>query len=226
MPQPLSADHADTSPNSRTLQQSPYEDTASYGIATHLEKPGGSSGGPVLNASGEVIAILTDGVKNLTLPRKLKYVKNLVLSYYLNEQTGFTNCAPYDDARRCFKESFGQLMTIAQEGDPWAQYNVYKLYGKNETGIDWLTKSADSGFPRALREYALLLLYGKGVGKDEDLALRLMRQSASKNYAPAQYNLAQIFQQGVGTVKNDYQANVWLEKAIEQGYVPAEQAMR
>lgn len=97
---------------------------------------------------------------------------------------------------------------------------------KNETGVDWLKKSADSGFPRALREYALLLVHGTGVDKDEGLALRLMGQSASKNYAPAQYNLAQIFQQGVGTVKDDYQANVWLEMAIEQGYLPAEKTMR
>ena len=196
-----------------------YEDAVSYGIATHLEDHRGASGGPVLNASGEVIAVLANASKTIALPMKLKYVKNLVLSYYLNEQTGFTDCAPYDDARRCFKESFGQLMTIAQEGNPWAQYELSRLYERNETGtgIDWLKKAANSGFPRALRPYAVLLLYGRGVDKDEDLALRLMRESASKNYAPAQHDLADMLLYGIGAVKDIGKSVSWREKAVEQG---------
>ena len=109
---------------------------------------------------------------------------------------------------------------------PGRSINLYREYGKSETGIDWLKKSADNGFPRALREYALLLALGTGVDRDEDLAFRLMRQSASKNYAPAQFDMAQMLHSGTGTVRNPSQVTFWLEKAIEQGYLPAEKAMR
>ena len=104
--------------NMKQKARATYEDAVSYGIATHLEEFAGASGGPVLNASGEVIAVSTRGLQNMALPMKLKYVKNLVLSYYLNEQAGFTDCIPYDDVRRCFTDSWHQLNDVGREGDP------------------------------------------------------------------------------------------------------------
>ena len=99
-----------------------YEDAVSYGVATHLKDLRGSSGSPILNASGEVVAVMADSFDNIALTRKLKYVKSLVLSHYLNEQKGFTDCTPYPNVRLCFKESFSQLHDVGRDGDPWAQH--------------------------------------------------------------------------------------------------------
>lgn len=65
-------------------------------------------------------------------------------------------------------------------------------------------------------KYRLALLYldGRGVGKDEAEAFRLMKSAAAPTpYAPALWQLARFYEQGIGVEQNAGLAGAWRKKA-------------
>jgi serine/threonine-protein kinase len=59
--------------------------------------------------------------------------------------------------------------------------------------------------------------YGTKGGKDEKSALDWYRKAADQGYAPAQYALGRLYNEGRGTKKDYAAANEWLGKAAGQG---------
>ncbi len=59
--------------------------------------------------------------------------------------------------------------------------------------------------------------YGTQGGKDEKSALDWYRKAADQGYAPAQYALGRLYNEGRGTRKDYEAANEWLGKAAGQG---------
>ena len=90
-------------------------------------------------------------------------------------------------------EDFSSLLQKAQNGDAKAQVQLGYNY---EMGYD-------------------------GAPKDMSKAIYWYRESANKGNATAQYNLGNLYRQGIGVTRNDEVAADWYRKAAAKGYVDA-----
>ena len=73
--------------------------------------------------------------------------------------------------------------------------------------------------PAANEDYKLGLAYLTGDGKDKDVqkAADHFTKAAKDNHGKAQYQLAKLYQQGIGVKQSDAQHLKWLEKAASAG---------
>jgi TPR repeat protein len=79
-------------------------------------------------------------------------------------------------------------------------------------------QAADAGHAEAAYEMGLLLKIGrKPIAQDLPRSQRLFLQAAEQGNIPAQYQVAQMFAQGVGVAPNCTQAIGWAHKAAEAG---------
>jgi serine/threonine-protein phosphatase 6 regulatory ankyrin repeat subunit B len=90
---------------------------------------------------------------------------------------------------RDYQQAVIRLETLADAGDPEAQYRLASLY-------------------RA----------GKGVSKDLDMATELHRKSALAGYADAQYSLGQLTEKADNSAESLNEAIAWYRKAAAQGH--------
>ena len=58
-------------------------------------------------------------------------------------------------------------------------------------------------------DYAVVLLRGLGLTKDEPKAIPYLRQAAQKGLAAAQNRLAYVYAEGIGVKKNKEEAAKW-----------------
>jgi TPR repeat protein len=79
--------------------------------------------------------------------------------------------------------SFQRLVSVAQGGNPQAQYNLGMFYKNNKKDFSqafrWIHKSALKGYVPAQYEFALMFHYGTGVRQNSQLA-RLWFNRAGK----------------------------------------------
>lgn len=62
---------------------------------------------------------------------------------------------------------------------------------------------------------ACVYYYGTGMRRSEERALRWMRFSALQGLAEAQYDLGQMFQNGIGTAVDEAEAAKWIALSYE-----------
>ena len=116
-----------------------------------------------------------------------------------------------DTARRFYIDA-------AKNGNAIAQYALAESFidsrhsGNNKLGLIWLSKSANSGNPRALTKLGSLYIEGKLVTKDADKGLELLKKAAAQNYSPAMVALGDI----ALTMNEQNQAIEWYNKAANQ----------
>jgi len=68
---------------------------------------------------------------------------------------------------------------------------------------------------------------GWGVARDQAQATLWYRKAADQGDARAQYNVGEIYHNGLGGVaRDDAEAVVWFRKAAAQGYAMAQAALR
>lgn len=107
----------------------------------------------------------------------------------------------------------------AERGDPQAQYvmGIQKLNDRAHAdpagAAEWYRKSAEQGYAPGEYSFALCLLNGWGVEKNQAEALNWLRKAAEKNLVIAQFYLGNCYLFGLGTGKNQQEALVWLRKA-------------
>jgi len=90
---------------------------------------------------------------------------------------------------RDYHQAVSRLETLAEAGDPEAQYRLASLYRT-----------------------------GKGVSKDLVKATELHRKSALAGYADAQYSLGQLTEKADKSVESLQEAIAWYRKAAAQGH--------
>jgi TPR repeat protein len=93
------------------------------------------------------------------------------------------------------------------------------LYDKGDfsTALSTAVPLAESG--DATAQYYLGMMYanGKGVAKDEVVAVSWYRKAAGRGHAPAQARLGDVYARGLGGVaKDDVKAVAWYRKAADQ----------
>ncbi len=112
------------------------------------------------------------------------------------------------------QKAFKNYMSAAQRNDPAAQYEVGRLY---EVGIDQAICSRSPSIHSCRKS-----LNEKRFSKnDSETAVGWYRKSAKQDYAPAQYRLGEMYDDGRGVAKNHDKAREWYKLAADQGMVEA-----
>ena len=89
------------------------------------------------------------------------------------------------------------LKVLAQQGDPWAQFNLGS-------------------------KYAL----GQGVARDEKEAAKWFRMAAESNYPLAQHTLGVMYENGKGVKRDLNKAIKWYQMAADRGYNGSKAALK
>jgi len=79
----------------------------------------------------------------------------------------------------------------------------------------------------AVADPAALTILGNRQRARHDLvaAVSSYRQAAELGHAPAQNNLATMYEQGLGLLRDDAQAAAWFRRAAEAGFAPAQHSL-
>lgn len=124
--------------------------------------------------------------------------------------------------------NIAQLLTDAGKGDAQAQLYLGMCYALGEgvtqddkQALKWLQLSAAQKNYQAQYILSLWCMNGHIVTKNEEMGLKLLLSAANGGFAEAQYEYASYLSE---KEKQD-EASVWMKKAAEQGYVPAETAL-
>ena len=133
------------------------------------------------------------------------------------------------------KEAVRWCTLAAEQGYAKSQHNLAHKYITGEgvlkdynKAINWFTLAAEQGYARSQNQ---LGMYYKGwnnaevVPKDYREAFKWYRKSAEQGDAEGQFNLAIMYRNGEGILKNEEEAVKWLKKAYKQNYKGALQEL-
>jgi TPR repeat protein len=83
--------------------------------------------------------------------------------------------------------------------------------------VELLRPLADKGGAAAQYRLALMYTEGKGVTRDDKVALMWFQRAAEQGDVSAQYEAGVSYATGAGPAKNDAEAAKWFRRAAEQG---------
>ena len=131
-------------------------------------------------------------------------------------------------ARGNYEDAFAQWRTLAEQGDPRAQYKLAQMFADgvgvrkdDRAALHWYGQAADRGSVEARYELALMHSIGRSVHQDHSRAAYWYGRLAEDGHATAQYLLAGMYEDGTGVEKDVPRAVSWYRRAAEQGYVGA-----
>jgi hypothetical protein len=133
-------------------------------------------------------------------------------------------------ARMNDAEAWRRLRELAEHGDAEAQFMVARLYSwgaplvdPDETqSVHWVRRAADQGHLEAMTNLGFFHDSGRGVARrDAEAARRLWTGAAEQGYAPAQYNLGNLFRNDPA-MADPAKALAWIERAAKAGLAPAQ----
>jgi TPR repeat protein len=81
---------------------------------------------------------------------------------------------------------------------------------------------AEKGDPAAQYLLGALYMEGKGVERDDAIAVMWFQRAANQGDARAQYNLGASYAEGAGVQKSEVEAAKWFQRAADQGMVFAQ----
>ncbi len=141
---------------------------------------------------------------------------------------------PFDDGEAAYwRQDYAQALSIlrplADQGDTGAQVVMGAMYlhgfgvEKNGgTAVRWFLRSAGNGNPKAQAMLAHLYFSGEaGMRRDLALSAAWDRKAADQGYAPAQYSLGALYENGFGMPQDFVEAMKWSILAISH-YAPSE----
>ena len=80
-----------------------------------------------------------------------------------------------------------------------------------------LRQAADQGDPDAQFSLGVLYVNGRGVERNDELAMSWFRRAAEQGYADAQNNLGFMYDNGRGVERDNEVAVSWYRRAAQQG---------
>ena len=92
--------------------------------------------------------------------------------------------------------------------------------------IEWLSREASDGNPKAQYELGKAYRDGRGIDKDQETAARWFLAAAEQDYAKAQRHLGTFFARGDGIAQDTVAAIMWLTLASHHGLVTAETTLQ
>ncbi|TIX62742.1 MAG: sel1 repeat family protein, partial [Mesorhizobium sp.] len=134
--------------------------------------------------------------------------------------------------RGLYKTAYNLALARAQNGDPAAQTLVAEILSRGlgvpvnaAEAAKWYALAAEQGIPESQFQYALMLLDGRYVKKDEKGAYALMQAAAEAGNRLAQFNFAQLLVQQDPGDSGIAKAVSYYQRAAATGLADAQYAM-
>jgi TPR repeat protein len=138
-----------------------------------------------------------------------------------------------------YKSQFGKdtsletLQAAADKNNPDALCWLGIVYGSglNKCTVDKdkmtecfekASKLMDNNSASVLFSRGVCAFYGYGVEQNQEVAVKLFRQAAEQNFAPAQEQLGMYLINQLGVTENKTEGVAWIRKAAEQNFAPAQ----
>lgn len=221
-----------------------YEDPLSYQVAMNKTIFGGYSGSPLLNARGQVVAVVHRAFEDTNLASAVKLTN---LQAFARGNVG-VGCTDLMTLEGCVQRALEHVRKMAQNGNPVAQFQL-GADGPFHDDRDWLARSAEQGFAaaqyvlgvvakrrqkwaqaarwyklaaeqkHAVAQMALSRLHYNGIGvpKNREMVFRLVQQSAKSGLYDAQRSLGFCYYVGIGTPADREQGVYWFKAAARNG---------
>lgn len=123
-----------------------------------------------------------------------------------------------------YKAALEILHSLAENGDPEAQYQLavcyVKGYGVEKSDTEassWLRKAAESGHELSLYSLGQQYEEGHGVAIDEKQAAKWYKKAADLKFAPAQCRLGEMYVEGRGVAGDIDKGKAYLTEAAKNG---------
>ena len=119
--------------------------------------------------------------------------------------------------------SLEEVREAAEGGDAEAQYLLFDHYASghgdeaDRPALEWLTKSAEQGYPLALYTSALIQIEEKEGTAVPPQALFYLQASGERGFSDAYLQLYHLYRDGKGIEANEDTALSYLRKAMEAG---------
>ncbi|MDH5256631.1 MAG: sel1 repeat family protein [Gammaproteobacteria bacterium] len=167
-----------------------------------------------------------------------QYLSGIVVTRDINKAMHYFTAAAKQNIQAAqtaislYAENGYKDLIDAEKGDKIAQLAIAQSYlekdtlAEQQTGFEWLKKSAEQSYPPALISLAKIYEAGILAPKSYEKAFLSYQTAANLNDASAQYALGRMYQAGIGTTINRQLAFRWFEKAASQGLREAEQALQ
>ncbi len=127
-------------------------------------------------------------------------------------------------AKNDFAAALAEWKPLAEQGLPFAAYNVALLYSKGQgvkqdsaEAAKWYLVAAEKGIPEAQYNLGVLYSTGAGVPKDYMQATKWFQKAAEKGDSNAANNLGTLYDGGEPGLHNFAEAEKWYRKAAEEG---------
>ncbi len=134
--------------------------------------------------------------------------------------------------RGLYKTAYNLALARAGNGDPAAQTLVAEILSRGlgvpvnqAEAAKWYARAAEQDVPEAQFQYALMLLDGRYVKKDEKAAHALLQAAAEAGNPLAQFNFAQLLLQEDPGDAGFVRAVPYYERAAATGLADAQYAM-
>lgn len=85
--------------------------------------------------------------------------------------------------------------------------------------VSWFTKAAEYGSAQAQHNVGLLYLYGTGVERNGNTAMKYFIQAAKQNYLDSIYQIGWMYTEGIGIKRNYTKGREWYNRAITNGHI-------
>ncbi|MBV9304326.1 MAG: SEL1-like repeat protein [Acidobacteriaceae bacterium] len=201
----------------------------------------GSSGGPVLNSSGQIVgitvAMLSEG-QNLNFAVPADRIRSLLGWGRPDVQTDaedekfsssmHSSGHPADPPDPATKAAFTKILEAANRGVPAAQALIGSFIEMSDSpnapaaAEHWYRLAANQGDPAGQLGLGKLYEKGKALPQDYAEAVYWYKKAADQGYAPAQTSLGVLLYQGHGVERNPALALTWWRKAADQGDADAQ----
>ncbi len=123
-------------------------------------------------------------------------------------------------------DGYDILGPLAAEGDVDAQFIMGEfcesVLDRPEQAAIWFQRAADQEHPQAQRNYADLLMTGKGVDRDPRKASIYYEKAANSGIPEAQFVMGELLRAGVDVPQNLEEARKWYRLALKNGYQHAQ----
>ena len=222
----------------------PWEDRFYYALPVNRMNLSGTSGGPVLNSRGEVVAIASQANGNMGYALKTRHIERLLAG-----RIGVF-CPRPRLIQPCRKEGITRMVAMAERGHRFARFRLGlgTYTNKGKLLVRFLRQSAEQGFTSGeqklgiyyykKKEYrkahhwfskakkapvsqyylGLIFYFGKGeFARNREKAYRLFDEAATAGYVLAKYTKGYILYHGQGTRKDRRLGIKWLKEAAEIG---------
>lgn len=182
-------------------------------------------------AQNDLASIYSEGVGVEKNPKLTLYWLNEAVKQ--NFPAAQYNLAIIYDKGELVKKNRNEAVKLyhlsANNGFARAQYNLGNAYLKGngvvqdtQKAIEYYQKAVEQNLPDAQFNLANIYLDGRAGVVDEKKALDLYTLAANQNFVYAQNNLAHLY---LNTYENHIQAKYWYQRAYENGYLEAKQAL-